>query len=200
MNVPPYCCSLVGAGVVVVAGADVDGADVVAGAAVVAGADVDGVLAQLPRIKLIATTMINEVRSSLFIISPPLVFFCFQHHLLYITFIGITLLYHLLLVISPDNITPFRFPVLPLPVKLKKDYKYKDALPAIEITLSYNSYLLSVNRNEHCGNKIAHNVYGKTIKAGARFGKYAATSVRKRVDKGSGIYYSILNTEYQSWY
>ena len=77
-------------------------------------------------------------------------------------------------------------------MKLKKDYKYKDALTAIEITLSYNSYLFSVNKNEHCGNKIAHNVYGKTIKAGARLGKYVATSVRKRVDKGLKVVYIIL--------
>ena len=104
------------AGAVVFGGAAVvAGAVVFGGAAVVAGADVDAVLAQLPRIKLIATTRINEIRSSLFIISPPLVFICFQHYLLRITFIGIPLLSHPLLVISPDNITPFRFSVLPLP-------------------------------------------------------------------------------------
>jgi hypothetical protein len=108
-------------------------------------------------------------------------------------FIGIALVFHPLLVLSPDNTTPFRLPVLPLPVSLKKDYNYIDALLASEVTLSYNSYLFSVNKNEHCGNKIAHYVYGKTIKPGDRFGKYAATSVRKRVDKGLKVEYIILS-------
>ena len=90
-------------------------------------------------------------------------------------------------------ITFIRLPGLLLPISLKKDYNYIDALPASEITLSYNRYLLCVNKNEHYGNKIAHNVCGKTIKAGARTGEYTVTSVRKRVDKGLKVVYIILS-------
>jgi hypothetical protein len=91
------------------------------------------------------------------------------------------------------NITSFKLPGLSLPISLKRDYNYRDALSASEITLSYNFYLFSVNKNEHCGNNIAHNVCGKTIKAGARTGEYAATSVRKKVDKGLKVVYIILS-------
>jgi hypothetical protein len=95
-------------------------------------------------------------------------------------------------------VTSFKLPGLSLPINLKKDYNYIDALPASEITLSYNRYLLSVNKNEHYGNKIAHNVCGKTIKAGARIGEYAATSVQKRVDKGLKVVYIILSRTHNS--
>jgi hypothetical protein len=90
-------------------------------------------------------------------------------------------------------VTSSRLPGLLLPISLKKDYNYIDALSATEITLSYNRYLFSVNKNEHYGNNIAHNVCGKTIKAGARAGEYAVTSVRKRVDKGLKVVYIILS-------